>query len=47
MTRRSTELLRIAEWPRLDEQALAEPAREVYRSRCAALEAYAQGEPIA
>lgn len=47
MTRRSIELLRIAEWPRLDEQALDELIRKVYRSRCAAIEAYAQGEPVA
>jgi hypothetical protein len=47
MTRRSIELLRIAEWPRLDEQALDEHVRGVYRLRCAAIEAYAQGEPVA
>ena len=47
MTRRSTELLRIAEWPRLDEQVLDEPVRLIYRSRCAAIEAYAQGDPVA
>ncbi len=47
MTRRSTELLRIGEWPRLDAQALDKHVREVYRLRCAAIEAYAQGEPVA
>lgn len=47
MTRRALELLRIAEWPRLDEQALDEHIREIYRSRCAAIEAYVQGEPVA
>ena len=47
MTRRSIELLRIAEWPRLDEKALDNHVRKIYRSRCAAIEAYAQGEPVA
>lgn len=47
MTRRSIGLLRIAEWPRLDEKALDEHVLENYRSRCAAIEAYAQGEPVA
>ena len=47
MTRRSLDLMRIAEWPRLDEQALEEHVRETYRSRCAAMQAYAQGAPLA
>ena len=47
MTRRSLELMRIAEWPRLDEKALDEHILEKYQSRCAAIEAYAQGEPVA
>ena len=47
MTRRSVELLRIAEWPRLDEKALKNQVRKIYRSRCAAIEAYVQGEPVA
>ena len=47
MTRRSVELLRVAEWPRLDEQVLDEHVRETYQSRCAAIEAYAQGETVA
>lgn len=46
MTRRSVELLRIAEWPRLDEQALDEYVRETYQSRCAAIEAYAQDNTV-
>lgn len=47
MTRRSIELLRIDEWPRLDEKALEEHVLERYRSRCAAIEAYAAGQPVA
>lgn len=47
MTRRSLELMRLADWPRLDEQALDEDVRSAYRSRCAAIEAYAQGERVA
>ena len=46
MTRRPVELLRIAEWPRLDEQVLVEHVRETYQSRCAAIEAYAQSETV-
>lgn len=47
MTRRSTQSLRIAEWPRLDDKALQKPARAIYKARCAAVQAYAQGETIA
>ena len=47
MTRRIDPLLRLHEWPRLDEKALSKPVRDVYRSRAAALEAYAKGGPVA
>ena len=47
MTRRSTQSLRIADWPRLDDKALLKPARAIYKARCAAVQAYAQGETIA
>lgn len=46
MTRRIDPLLRLHEWPRLDEKALGKPVRDVYRSRAAALEAYAKGVEV-
>ncbi len=46
MTRPSQELLRIAEWPKLDDKALDKHVRKIYKARCAALQAYAQGEAI-
>ena len=47
MSRQALELKRIAEWPRLDEKALDENVLQKYQSRCAAIQAYARGEPIA
>lgn len=47
MSRQAVELKRMAQWPRLDEKALDEHVLQKYQSRCAAIDAYAQGEPIA
>jgi putative transposase len=47
MTRSTRHLLRLAEWPKLDERALPQVDRDIFRARCAALEAYAKGERIA
>ena len=47
MTCRSLELICIAEWPRLDTKALGTHVLQKYQSRCAAIEAYAQGEAVA
>ena len=46
MTRKAPHLLRLADWPKLDLRALPQPARDIYRSRCAALDAYVSGERI-
>lgn len=36
----------MAEWPRLDERALTSQVREIYQSRCAAMQAYVNGDPV-
>lgn len=47
MTRRTNQLLRIADWPRLDEGALPQAVRQIFQARCAALQAYVKGDPVA
>ncbi len=46
MIHSTSHLLRTTESPRLDAKALTVNVRVIYKSRCAALEAYASGERI-
>jgi putative transposase len=39
--------LRLADWPRVDERALSEPARSTFRARRQAVEQYAAGQALA
>lgn len=47
MTRSTRHLLRLADWPKLDERAMSQSDRDIYQARCDALEAYVKGERIA
>jgi putative transposase len=47
MTRSTRHLLRLADWPKLDERAMSKTDRDIYQARCAALQAYVKGERIA
>lgn len=46
MARRKLQEIKVAEWPRLDEQALNERQRALYRARSQAVQAYAAGTPV-